>query len=131
MGWFRRFRTQPPWRWAMWIVLTAVWTIMLVMPVPEDDRWPLPTMHGAKYYLGKSLHFGVYALLTVLAGWLHPRFRWRLLLLFFLMAHAGLTEWLQLRVSSNRTGTVDDVVLDHIGIALGLAVSWKWWARDP
>jgi len=45
------------------------------------------------------------------------------------MAHAAATEWVQLHVS-NRTGTIQDVILDHIGIALGLAFSWKWWSKE-
>jgi hypothetical protein len=129
MGWLSRLREQPRWRWTAWIALVIVWTTLLVLPMPEEVRWPVKITGGIKYYIGKSLHVGVYALLTVLAGWLQPRFRWRLLLLFFLMAHAGATEWVQLNVS-NRTGTVQDVVLDHIGITVGLALSWKWWAKD-
>jgi VanZ family protein len=66
--------------------------------------------------------------MTILTGWLRVPVRFRLLLLFFLMAHAGTTEWIQLHVP-NRGGTVEDVVLDHLGIGAGLIVSWKWWSQ--
>jgi VanZ family protein len=105
------------------------WTTLLVLPMPGEVSWPIQMGYDVKYYVGKSLHLGAYALLTILAGWLQPRLRWRLVLLFFLMAHAGTTEWVQLHVS-NRTGTVQDVVLDHIGVMVGLLLSWTWWAKE-
>jgi len=129
MGWFRRFRDEPRWGWAFWAVLAVVWTILLVLPMPAEGNWPLRITHSLKFYVGKSFHVGAYMLLTVLAGWLQPRLRWRLVLLFFLMTHAAATEWVQLHVS-NRTGTIQDVILDHIGIAVGLALSWKWWSKE-
>ena len=49
-------------------------------------------------------------------------------LLFFLMAHAVGTEYVQLRWSG-RDGCLRDVLIDHAGILLGLILSWKRWTR--
>jgi VanZ family protein len=129
MASFSKFNGPPRRRWALWIVLLAVWTTLLVLPMPRQEDWPVKVTRDVKFYIGKSVHLVGYGVLTVLAGWLQPRFRWRLLLLFFLMAHAGATEWAQKYVPS-RTGTVPDVVLNHAGVLLGLIVSWKWWSKE-
>ena len=46
--------------------------------------------------------------------------------MFFIMAHASLSELGQTALVE-RSGHLMDVVLDHMGIALGLLWSWKWW----
>jgi VanZ family protein len=129
MALLRRFRAEPRWRWGLWLVLTTLWTVLLVFPMPDEVGWPVTITGGLKFYIGKSLHFGMYTGLTILAGWLLSRWRWRLLLLFFLMAHAGVTELAQMYVPG-RTGRVEDVVLDHAGVLVGLFLSWRWWARE-
>jgi hypothetical protein len=45
----------------------------------------------------------------------------------FLSLHGIVTECLQPYVG--RGGALADVGLDHLGIALGLAIGWRWW-RD-
>ena len=107
----------------------VAWTTLLVIPFPAPGQWPLfdPPVSN-KTLLGKAGHVLAYALMTVLTAWLRLGFRTRLLFLFFLMAHAVTTEWVQLHLSG-RTGTVDDVVLNQLGILLGLVVSWKWWRQ--
>ncbi len=100
-----------------------------VVPVPTDVHWPVTIIPGRRYFVAKSIHVCAYALLSLLTGWLQPRYRRRLALLFFLMAHASGTEWVQSNLSY-RTGTVTDVVLDHCGIAAGLLLGWKWWAGE-
>lgn len=116
-------------RWLLWICYVFLWTTLLVVPFPDLGQWPLfdPPI-GDKYLIGKAGHVCAYALMTILTGWLRVGFQARLLLLFFLMAHASATEWVQLHLS-NRTGLVDDIVLDHLGILTGLVLSWKWWTR--
>jgi len=47
-------------------------------------------------------------------------------LLAFLSLHAAGTEYLQQFVPG-RTGLISDVVIDHIGLLLGLALTWKHW----
>jgi VanZ family protein len=129
MSLWRQFNDRPAWRWLVWGILVALWTTALVLPLPEDRNWPIAISPGRKYLLAKTGHVGAYAVMTILSGWLPVPLRFRLPLLFFLMAHAAATEWVQLNFS-NRTGTVEDVVLDHMGIAAGLIISWKWWSKD-
>ena len=52
--------------------------------------------------------------------------RW--LLVAFLSLHGMATEYVQTFVP-DRYGSWTDVGIDHIGIALGLALSRKWWRR--
>ncbi|HMF17682.1 MAG TPA: VanZ family protein [Gemmataceae bacterium] len=129
MSLWRKFNERPAWRWVTWAVFVGLWTTALVLPLPEDRNWPVALSPGGKFTLAKIGHVGAYALMTILTGWLRVPVRFRLPLLFFLMAHAAATEWIQLRVPS-RYGSVEDVVLDHLGIAAGLVLSWKWWSRD-
>jgi hypothetical protein len=51
------------------------------------------------------------------------------MLILLLSAHAMGTEFLQ-RYVETRTPTLHDVGLDHMGIMLGLALSWRMW-RGP
>ena len=118
-------------RWAIWGAYVVVWTVLLVSPMPERVSWPVPIEGEHRYLIGKTTHIVAYLLLAVLTGWIRARFTWRLWLLFFVMAHASATEWLQQHTDLGRTGQVGDIVLDHIGIALGLVVSWKWWTKEP
>jgi hypothetical protein len=79
----------------------------------------------------KTLHVGAYAFLTVMAAWLRVPVRYRFLLIFFLMAHATVTEVLQqvLVEIVGRTGSLWDVALDQLGITLGLLLAWRWWVE--
>src|SRR5579871_3063410 len=117
-------------RWALWCVFVAVWTGLLLMPAGPVlgllTRWEFIEAH--KYLLAKSLHVAAYAVMTILTGSLQFPARIRWLPIFFLMAHATLTEILQLRIEG-RTGTLYDVGYDEFGIALGIALSWKWWVK--
>lgn len=115
------------WRWWLWAAFVVLWTTGLVMPIPGDDPWQIETLRiSLKFLLGKSLHILAYAVLTVLTGWLGvgPRYRW--LLMFLLMFHAGFTEFVQYHISY-RSGSLMDVLFDSGGIALGAVISWTWW----
>jgi hypothetical protein len=114
----------------MWLAFMAVWTVMLEMPVPATGHLP-----GGAYIvtyrpvLAKTLHVMMYTAMTLLAAWLRLPARWRPLMMFALMAHATATELLQALLADycHRTGTLNDVGLDHLGIALGLLLTWKKW----
>jgi hypothetical protein len=114
-------------RWLIWTIFTVAWTGGLLTPIyltlPEDS-WLLI----AKAVATKTLHVLAYAILTVLTGRLEVTGPRRLLLLFFVMAHAGGTEFLQNFVPG-RGGSARDVCLDHFGVLLGLACSWPSWRR--
>ena len=72
----------------------------------------------------------VYALLAFSAAWLPLPGRYRVCLLFFLMAHATVTELLQelLEEYCHRGGKLSDVVFDQFGILFGMLLSWNWWS---
>jgi VanZ family protein len=114
-------------RWLIWSAYAVAWTTALLVPVPE-----MPAATGLqephyRFLFAKTVHVSAYALFTVLSAWLlvSPRYRW--LLIGFLVAHAAGTEILQALLPTGRTGCIEDVGIDLIGIALGLALSWRCW----
>lgn len=114
-------------RWIIWSAYTLVWTVALVFPVSESANLHLEeVLLGRKYVVTKLVHIAAYAAFAILSGWLRAPVRHRLLLLAFIMIHATVTELIQLRLST-RSGTLNDVAYDHLGIILGLVASWKWW----
>ncbi len=115
--------------WLVWALALVTWTIALLTPDPvQMSHAVLPA--EAAFPVAKSLHVLAYACLTALLAWLpvRPRARWALVAL--LSFHGAITEYLQTFVPG-RSGSVRDVLIDHAGIALGLAVSWAWWRRSP
>jgi hypothetical protein len=117
-------------RWAVWFGFVAIWTILLLLPAgpATDSLTDIEFVADKKFFLFKSLHISAYAVMTILSGWLRIQARFRWLLVFFLMGHATLTEILQLGIEG-RTGALHDVGFDNVGIAIGLALSWKWWVK--
>jgi VanZ family protein len=117
-------------RWIAWIAFTVLWTIGLVAPVAKIEAFRSESILSGDYRIvvAKILHTLAYAAWTMLTGSLLPRMGARLALLFFLMTHAALTEYIQLRWSG-RDGCLRDVLIDHAGILLGLLLSWKRWTR--
>ena len=112
-------------RWLVWWLYVAVWTAGLLLPMSSEGRprwFSLPPVVG--FVLAKLLHVSAYAVLAALLERLAGRTHWRWLLVAFLSLHGFATEFLQQWVPG-RTGTLRDVGLDHLGIALGLA--WTWW----
>ncbi len=129
MHWFGRvIDLPPPWRWCIWGLYVVAWTTALIAPVPET-----PGLNNVgfgdislRFLVSKAVHVSAYALLTVLTGWLQLAPPRRLWLLFLLMAHATATELIQEQLVY-RSGLLSDVVIDQIGIALGLLAAWRWW----
>src|SRR5207302_9001093 len=120
------------WRWCFWGLYALAWTAALVMPVPISGDWRAGVGEieiNLKYFVAKSVHLGAYALFTVLTGWLRAPVRLRFLLMFLLAAHATVTELIQEATFeiAGRTGELHDVGFDHLGIAVGVMLSWKWW----
>jgi hypothetical protein len=121
------------WRWWIWGAFVLAWTVALLAPIPPNGPLGLTGFElKPKLFLTKGLHLSAYAFLAVLTGWLRVPIRYRFILIFFLMAHATYSEVLQyaLEEYSHRSGTLMDVALDNIGIAIGLALSWRWWTRS-
>jgi VanZ family protein len=111
-------------RGAGWCLCVGLWTVaLLTTRSMEVGKAVTPsTMH---YPASKGLHICVYAFLTLFITWL-PLRRWRWMLLALLSLHAAGTEYCQ-QFIPGRTGLVSDVLLDHIGLLLGLALTWKRW----
>ena len=107
-----------------WWLCVAVWTAALLTTSPVELGKQV-TPSGMYFPATKLLHVGVYAFLTVFLSWL-PLRRWRWLLLAFLSLHAAGTEFGQTFVPG-RTGTPTDVAIDHLGLLLGLSLTWKRW----
>src|SRR5258707_1113778 len=114
-------------RGLIWSAYTAAWTTSLLTPQPVQ------IIHAAldeekAVYASKALHVSASAVFAILSGWLHVPLRWRPLLVGFLSAHALGTEFLQ-RFVPGRTPSWADVGWDHLGIVLGLILSWGWWTE--
>jgi VanZ family protein len=107
----------------LWFIFLLGWTVLLVIPQPGSF-----VPEGWKYILAKTLHFSAYASLAVLSGWLQVPVRFRLLLLFFIMAHCTITEVVQTKIEG-RNGSPLDVAIDNLGVLVGLLLSWKLWSK--
>jgi len=122
-------------RWFVWFAFLILWSVALLMPNPIDpfNRYVLggrELSHEITFLMAKSLHVCAYAAAAILTGWLRvpgPRRWW---LLAFWSFHAAATEVGQLFVPG-RTGSIRDVALDHLGLLIGLAISWRWWRSKP
>jgi VanZ family protein len=118
------------WRWRLWILYVLAWTTALLVPVPDHGHWDIgDTEFDLKFAIGKGLHISAYVVMTALTAWLHAPMRIRFFLMFFLMVHATFTEMMQLTMDVGRSGELFDVGLDHIGIAIGMFLTWSWWAQ--
>jgi VanZ family protein len=118
-------------RWAFWFGFLVLWSTALLVPDPigfllqhKPDSLELP--HRTTFLMAKTLHVVAYATAAVLTGWLRAPGAWRWVLLGFWTLHADLTEVGQLFVPG-RTGSPVDVAIDHFGLLIGLALSWRWW----
>ncbi len=118
------------WRWLILLAYTVAWTIALLAPVPDAEDLPFgEDFITHKVLFSKTVHVSAYAVFTVLVGWQRVPLGWRPLLLFMLMLHGAGTEWLQEILGAGRTGLLSDVLFNHLGIGIGLFISWKWWTR--
>jgi VanZ family protein len=111
------------------LVFLSLWTWKLLepSPVPEDLAEGLAKA-GLSFTAAKTLHASGYAFLTVLAGTMPASRAWRRGLIGFMVFHGALSEFLQWAMPFNRTGTVRDVLIDWLGVSLGVLLLW-WWNR--
>src|SRR5262249_22083584 len=83
-------------RWSVWSVFVIVWTALLLQPAETvHGLAPHEVVLTYKVIISKMIHVLAYGLFCILSGWLGVAARYRLLLLFFMMTHAALTEWIQ------------------------------------
>jgi VanZ family protein len=108
----------------VFLFFLTLWTYELLAenPVPESVSRAIPDEW--KFWLAKGLHVAGYAFLTVLAGSLPvPRvYFW--LVVAFLVLHGIGTEVGQ-RYVAGRHGSIRDVLLDWVGVGLGLLALWS------
>jgi VanZ family protein len=116
-------------RWLVWTVFVAVWTFALLVPRPHRFA-PSEAVLEYQFSISKTLHVTAYALFAVLSAALpvSSRRRWRLVA--FMSAHAFFTEFGQI-FAEERHPSLRDVGIDHVGMVLGMLLSWKWWRRQP
>jgi VanZ family protein len=115
----------PGLRWLVWGGFLVAWTIALLTTPPvhvAEAVLPPP----ARFPSAKLLHVSAYAILVLLSSALPVTRRVRWLLLLLLSLHAMGTEFLQQFVPERGPSLVD-VGIDHIGLAIGLALCWRWW----
>jgi VanZ family protein len=109
----------------LWFLYAVAWSLALLTPQPVELADYLLGERGS-FFSGKVVHVMGYAGFAILTGWLPVSRPVRWLLACFLSLHGMGTELLQhfipLRVPSWK-----DVALDHLGIVLGMALSWKFW----
>lgn len=110
---------------AVFLACWAIWTVALLMPDPKESATKVLGDEGRKFIVGKALHVCAYAFLAVLGGSIMLARPQRWLLLGGLSLHAFATEYLQQFVG--RGASWRDVGLDHLGIAMGVAIGWRWW----
>jgi VanZ family protein len=133
--WKREADSATPLRWAVWLAFLVAWSVALLVPDPIEFLFrykpdSLELSSEMTFLMAKALHVTAYALAAILTGWLRAPGSWRWVLLAFWFLHAGATEVGQLFVPG-RTGSLRDVALDHVGLLIGLAVSWRWWRSVP
>lgn len=121
-------RTVAP--FVLFFLFLGLWTWKLLEPnpVPEVLATGIPT--DWKFWLAKALHAGAYAFLTGLASRLpvHRSYFWCIVV--FLALHAVGTEIGQSYIP-NRHGSLRDVIIDWLGIGLGVKVASRiGWHRS-
>jgi VanZ family protein len=115
------------WRWAIWWAAVALWALALLTPQPaEVEQRILPDQ--AQFSASKGLHVCAYAFLTLAASWLPTWRGQRWIPLAVLSLHGCGTEFFQQFVPA-RHGCLEDVGIDHVGIALGLLLTLVRWRR--
>src|SRR5688572_10078896 len=87
------------WRWLIWLAFAGFWAFGLITPMPGDVPFHGPLNVTFKVVLHKTVHVLAYATWAMFTGWLPVPARYRWLLMYVLMLHACLTEFLQRYVS--------------------------------
>jgi VanZ family protein len=113
---------------AIFLIFLGLWTWKLLEPYPVPEALASHIPISLEFAFAKSLHAGAYAFLTVLAAFLPVRRPYFWAVVIIVALHGVGTEIGQTYVPS-RHGCVRDVIIDWIGVALGLACLWVWSIR--
>ena len=116
------------WLWAVWWGILALWTVGLTTTFPVHVHQAILPKDPFGVPVGKVLHVTAYAFLAGYAALMRPAGVWRWLILLLLLEHGVATEWIQQFVPE-RGSEVNDIVIDHCGVALGALLTWPWWRR--
>jgi VanZ family protein len=119
--------TVPQIRAAVWLLAMAVWTVLLLTPDPAKSVTD-SLSEDESFTLAKMLHVTAYACLTVSGVWAFRPHRALHYVAWGLVLHGAVTEFLQTFVPT-RSGTVRDVILDSIGVVIGVLVVRRWFPR--
>ncbi|MCI0701658.1 MAG: VanZ family protein [Planctomycetia bacterium] len=106
---------------ATFLLFLGLWTWKLLEPNPVPESVARGFSLELKFLLAKGLHAGAYAFLTVLAGLLPIRRPHFWMVVVMLAIHPIGTELGQ-SFMPPRSGSVRDVLIDWLGIGLGLLV---------
>ncbi len=109
------------------LALLGLWTWKLLEPIPVPKHLTAHWSDDLLFVAAKGLHAGSYAVLALLAVTLPVPNHWRWFFAGLLALHGVATEIGQTFVPG-RGGSVRDVLIDWLGIALGVLV-WRVWAR--
>ena len=114
-------------RWLIFLLFLSLWTWKLLEPSPLPERLAEGIPTDWKFWLAKMLHTGAYTFLTLLARWLPVR-RTVFWCVVALLALHGVGSEIGQTYVPNRHGCVRDVIIDWVGIGMGLVVV-RWWER--
>ncbi|HVS39737.1 MAG TPA: VanZ family protein [Gemmataceae bacterium] len=114
--------------WVVWLLCLAVWTVALTTTFPVYIHRALLPQDFLGVPVAKILHVSAYAFLAGFAVLICPAGTWRWLIVLLLLEHGVATEWIQGFVPE-RTSSVNDIVIDHGGVALGVLLTWPWRRR--
>ncbi len=117
----------PRWAWTSWCIFFLAWTAALLTTILVDAGAAVLSKDFS-FYLGKVLHVTAYAILAYLSSRLPVTIPQRWAVLVLISFHAMATEYLQRFVG--RYPSWRDVGLNHIGILIGVLVTWKKWRPD-
>jgi hypothetical protein len=115
-------------RCGLWLTAFAGYTYLLVVPsewLPPWLRATTGTRITEEFTFGKLLHAIWYGLFTLTAYWLPLGRRGLLWCIALLSFHGFATEYIQ--TFTGRNGRWLDVLIDHIGIAVGLLLCGLWY----
>jgi VanZ family protein len=113
------------------LVSLGLWTWKLLDPDPVPDDLKPQLVDEVGFIVAKSLHVCAYAFLAFLIVTLPVARRWRWLFVGLIALHGIATEIGQTFVPG-RSGQVSDVLIDWVGITLGVLV-WRafvWWRGE-